>query len=150
MFDGQWTSARILFINENSELCSMSLKSKGIAAERALVHLLQDKGFAAIRVAGSGNTKAPSADIMAGNGGRVMAIEAKTIKGASRYIDKVQILDFQEFSAQFGAECWIAVKFSRQPWRFLLVEDLIETPNNFGVSRVISEKKGLLLDEILQ
>ncbi|MFT4313381.1 MAG: Holliday junction resolvase Hjc [Candidatus Woesearchaeota archaeon] len=128
----------------------MSLKSKGIAAERELVHLLQKYGFAAIRVAGSGSTVTPSTDVIAGNSGRIFSFECKTIKGESRYISKKQIEDFLSFSGQFGAECWIAVRFSRKPWKFLLVEDLVETPNNYGITKKIAEIRGITLEELLQ
>jgi len=128
----------------------MSLKSKGIAAERDMVHLLQDRGFAAIRVAGSGSTQTPSTDILAGNGMRIFSIECKTVKGASRYVSRESISDFISFSRQFGAEPWIAVRFFRTPWRFLLVEDIPLTEKNVSITKSLAEAKGLLLDEMLE
>ncbi len=127
----------------------MSLKSKGIAAERDLVHLLQKKGFAAIRVAGSGSTQTPSTDILAGNGTRLFSIECKTVHGESRYVGREAIADFVSFSRQFGAEPWIAVRFFRQPWRFLLIEDIPLTEKNVAITRILAEAKGLLLDELV-
>lgn len=38
-------------------------KKKGIAAERELLHLLWDKGFACCRVAGSGSIPEPNCDL---------------------------------------------------------------------------------------
>lgn len=127
----------------------MSLKSKGIAAERDLVHRLQDAGFAAIRVAGSGSTQTPSTDILAGNGMRILSIECKTVKGDSRYISKEAIADFLAFSRQFGAEPWIAVRFFRSAWRFLLIEDIPVTDKNVSINKELAETKGLLLEELL-
>jgi Holliday junction resolvase len=127
----------------------MSLKSKGIAAERDLVHKLQDRGFAAIRVAGSGCTVTPSTDILAGNGRRILSVECKTVKGTSRYIDRESVNDFVAFSRQFGAEPWIAVRFFRTPWRFLLVEDIPLTDKNVAITQEHAESKGLLLEELL-
>ena len=129
----------------------MSLKSKGIAGERDVVHRLQDAGYAAIRVAGSGSTQTPSTDILAGNGMRVLSIECKTIGvgGDVRYISKEAIADFLTFSRQFGAEPWIAVRFFRTPWRFLLVEDLPVTDRNVSIHKGLAEAKGLLLNELL-
>ena len=127
----------------------MSLKSKGIAAERDLVHKLQEFGFAAIRVAGSGSTQTPSTDILAGNGSRILSIECKTVKGDSRYVSIEAINDVVVFSRQFGAEPWIAVRFHRSPWRFLLVEDIPRTEKNVALSRELTETKGLLLEELL-
>lgn len=129
----------------------MSLKSKGISAERDVVHRLQAAGYAAIRVAGSGSTQTPSTDILAGNGMRVLSIECKTIGqgGEARYIGKEAINDFLTFSRQFGAEPWIAVRFYRTPWRFLLVEDLPITDKNVSIHKELAETKGLLLNEML-
>ncbi len=127
----------------------MSLKSKGIAAERELVHILQEKGFAAIRIAGSGSTQTPSCDILAGNGMRLFAIECKSIKEGNRYIDIQAIDDFVTFARQFGAECWIAIRFARKPWRFLLVEDIPKTEKNYAITPELAEQKGLLIEELL-
>ncbi|MFT4312159.1 MAG: Holliday junction resolvase Hjc [Candidatus Woesearchaeota archaeon] len=114
----------------------MSQKSRGISAERELVHLFQKKGYAAIRIAGSGNTKTPSTDILAGNGLRILSIECKIVKGTSRYLDCQTIDLFVDFSRQFGAEPWIAVKFFRKPWMMILVSQLLKTEKNY----IIQEK----------
>ncbi len=128
----------------------MSLKSKGIGAERELVHLLQTHGFAAIRVAGSGSTIAPSTDILAGSGGRIFSFECKTIKNSARYFAKDQIKDFIKFSSQFGAECWMAIRFTRTPWLFLLTEDLIETHKHYAITKKQALNKGLTIQELLE
>ena len=128
----------------------MSHKSRGINAERDLVHKLQEKQFAAIRIAGSGNTKEPSTDILAGNGMRLLSIECKTVKGKYRYLSHEQITDFQSFSHKFGAESWIAVRFFRKPWIFLRPEDLHKTPSQYCISQDIADKYGLLLDDIVK
>ncbi|HLP80124.1 MAG TPA: Holliday junction resolvase Hjc [Acidobacteriota bacterium] len=127
----------------------MSLKAKGIRAERELVHLLQARGCAAIRIAGSGCTQEPSADILAGNSVRQFAIECKSVAGDSRYITQEAVNDFLMFARQFGAEPWIAVRFARKPWRFLLCEDLHQTPKSYAVTIELAESKGLLLDELI-
>lgn len=121
----------------------MSLKSRGIAGERELVHLLHSVGYAAIRIAGSGSTKAPSTDILAGNGTRYLSLECKTIRTGYRYIPKKEMREFVQFSRQFGAEPWISVRFMRKEWVFLLPEDLVETTENYGITRKIVEDKGI-------
>ncbi|MFT7615205.1 MAG: Holliday junction resolvase [Candidatus Woesearchaeota archaeon] len=126
----------------------MSLKSKGLALERELVHLLQDHGFSAVRVAASGATQTPSTDILAGNTRSVYSFECKSVKGNSRYISKSQIADFLVFSRKFGAQPFIAVRFSRKPWKFMLCEDLHETPGNFGFNRDLVERKGIDLADL--
>ena len=59
----------------------MSRKSKGINAERDLIHKFWNvEGWSAVRVAGSGSMKYPSADVLATNKLRRLAIECKTSK----------------------------------------------------------------------
>ena len=50
----------------------------------------------------------------------------------------------------FGAESWIAVKFARQEWFFLTLEDLHETDSNFSVSVKLAKMKGLLFEELVR
>jgi len=58
----------------------MSQKSKGMNAERELIHLFWKSGWAPLRVAGSGVARTPCPDVIAGNGIRRLAIEAKSSK----------------------------------------------------------------------
>ena len=59
----------------------MSRKSKGINAERSLIHKFWAHNWAAIRVAGSGSSKYPSPDVLAGNNLRKLAIEFQIFLG---------------------------------------------------------------------
>jgi Holliday junction resolvase len=126
----------------------MSLKSKGISAERELIHLLWKRGYAAVRVAGSGSSQYPSCDILAGKPGRTLVFECKSIRGRSRYIPKEEVEGFLQFAERFGAEPWMAFRFSGTAWHFLLVEDLIDTPRSKGISIDVIQAKGVLLEEL--
>ena len=128
----------------------MSRKSKGINAERDLIHKFWGNKWAAVRIAGSGSMKYPSADVIATNKLRKLAIECKTSNDKSKYLSKEEIKQLKEFSDLFNAEPWIAVKFDRHDWLFLSLDDLKETDNNFLVSLDIAEKKGLLFEELLK
>jgi len=127
----------------------MSKKSKGINAERDLIHKFWAKGWAAVRVAGSGSMKYPSADVLATNKTRKVAIECKTSCDKNKYLAKEEIQQLEEFSDLFGSEPWIAVKFDRHNWFFLSLDDLKETKGGFSVSLEIAEKKGLLFEEFI-
>lgn len=127
----------------------MSLKSKGIAAERELIHLLWEQGYAAIRVAGSGSSRYPSCDIVASNGTKTFAFECKSITKGMRYIGKEEMDAFLSFAQRFGAQPWIAVRFSRKEWHFLMPEDLNETPSAWGISTDNIRQRGLLLTELV-
>jgi Holliday junction resolvase len=129
----------------------MSRKSKGINAERDLIHKFwSSDGWAAVRVAGSGSMKYPSADVLATNKLRRLAIECKTSNDPNKYLSKNEIDQLKSFSAVFGAEPWIAVKFDRHEWLFVNTEDLKDSGNNFLVSLDIAEKKGLSFSELLK
>tara|TARA_B100001971_G_scaffold200572_1_gene212320 strand:- start:682 stop:1071 length:390 start_codon:yes stop_codon:yes gene_type:complete len=129
----------------------MSRKSKGINAERDLIHKFWAvKPWCAIRVAGSGSMKYPSSDIIATNKLRRLAIECKTSKDDSKYIPNEDIEQLKKFSDIFGAEPWIAVKFDRLDWLFLSLDDMENTGSNFLVSKEIAKKKGLLLEEVIK
>ena len=65
----------------------MTSKIKGSRTERELVQLFQNTGnWSAIRVAGSGLTKNPNPDVLAGNGKRYLALECKATKKTWLYL----------------------------------------------------------------
>ena len=129
----------------------MSSKNKGSRTERELVHMFFDKSHAASRIAGSGSTPLLAPDILAGVNGRVLAVECKSGKD-KRYITKKQIKELKEFSRKFGAESWLGVRFDREGWYFLSLEDLDKssTGNNFVVDVDLAKKKGLSFDELIK
>ncbi|MCC7574696.1 Holliday junction resolvase [Candidatus Woesearchaeota archaeon] len=126
----------------------MSLKSKGINAERDLVHKFWEFGWACIRVAGSGSSKYPSPDLLAGNNLRKFAIETKTTSGTNQYFSKKEIIELKDFAGRFGAESWVAIKFKGCSWFFLSLEDLVETGKGFSASKSLCERRGLLFEEL--
>lgn len=128
----------------------MSRKSKGIAAERELIHNFWERGWAAIRVAGSGSIKYPCPDLLVGNGVRRLAIECKTTKTTKKYFTKEKITELKQFSIVFGAEPWIAIKFTGLGWFFISTNNLKEKNKSFMVSIKIIRKKGLQLNELIK
>ncbi|MFH2021135.1 MAG: Holliday junction resolvase Hjc [archaeon] len=125
----------------------MSTKSKGTNAERDLVKMFWSAGWAAIRSAGSGSMHYPSPDILAGNKIRRLAIEAKATKDDKKYFHKDDLRDLINFSSYFGAEPWVAIKFSKQEWIFVSPNDIRETGEGFVFSR--SEVKGVSFEELI-
>ncbi len=128
----------------------MGLKSKGINAERDLIHMLWDKGWAAHRIAGSGSSHYPSPDVIAGNGGRILAIEVKACKGERQYFTKDEIDALEVFSKMFGAEPYVAVKFNRLGWFFINVLHLKETDKSYVMTRDMCEIYGKSLEVLLR
>ena len=128
----------------------MSRKSKGINAERELVHLFwETKEWSAIRVAGSGSSGFPCPDVLAGNRIRKLAIECKTVNAKSKYLTNENITQLNEFAAIFGAEPWIGVKF-KSDWFFLSMDDLKKTEKGYAISKDLAKNKGLLFEELVE
>ena len=129
----------------------MSRKSKGINAERELIHKFWAvNGWAAVRVAGSGSMKYPSADILAGNSIRKLAIESKVINDTKKYFTEEEIKDLKEFATLFGAEPWLAIKFQKEQWFFMPADDVEKTETNLVVSLEMTKRKGLLFEELVK
>jgi len=119
----------------------MSRKSKGINAERELIHLFWKNGWACTRVAGSGASRYPTPDIVAGNKKRFLAIECKSGKGPYQYIGLMEIGNLKKFSEIFGAEAWIGVRFNNMEWNFFRPEEMAVTKNNLMVKTDTVGKK---------
>jgi len=129
----------------------MSLKSKGIKAERELIHMFWNNKWSAVRVAGSGNTQFPSPDILAGNASRRLAIEAKVTKTKYKHFPADEINQLKEFSEKFGAEPWIAIKFNRDNWYFLSLNTLKTTiSTNYSISIQLAKKHGLAFSDLIR
>ena len=127
----------------------MNAKVKGTNAERELIHLLWSKGWAAIRVAGSGSSSYPSPDILASNAARVLAIECKSSGELSRHLPKRQVQDLVTFAKMFGAEPWIGARFNDMKWAFFSIDDLRESEKGFSVSVRMVKEKGLTFEQLL-
>ena len=112
----------------------MSLKSKGINAERELVHFFWSKGVPCIRVAGSGSMKYPAPDLIVGSEGHKALIEVKVTKEKQQYFTPDEIRDLLEFSRLFGGEPYVAIKFNHEGWLVLKVEDLKKTDQHYAIN----------------
>jgi len=128
----------------------MSRKSKGINAERELIHLFwKTNEWSAVRVAGSGSSPFPCPDVLAGNRIRKLASECKTVNAKNKYLTNKDINQLNEFAAVFGAEPWIGVKFKSE-WFFLSIDDLKRTEKGYAVSKELAKNKGLLFNELVE
>ncbi len=123
------------------------MSKPGINAERELVHLLWDNGFAVMRAPVSGGaTKMPRPDLIAGKSliGKIYAIELKVTKANRVYLEQKEVDDLIFFAKRFGAEPLICVKFKgkRLGYLFIKPELLRRTKNgnyvvdlDFAISR---------------
>jgi len=125
-------------------------KDKGLNAERELVHLLQEKGFAALRIAGSGSTKYPAPDVIAIKAKRILLIECKTSKTDSKYLTQKEIEELKEVANIMGGEPWVGIRIDKKDWFFIPVEELQETEKNYVVNKKTELLKGFTLEEITE
>lgn len=127
----------------------MSLKSKGINAERELVHMFWAKNWACLRIAGSGSNKYPSPDLLVSNKLRRLAIECKVTKEDKKYFNKESMDSLLKFADVFGTEAWTAVKFKGSEWYFVSLEDLVATNKGFVLNIATAKQKGFLFGELV-
>ena len=68
------------------------MKAKGSNAERQLVAKFWSKGFASIRVAGSGSSRFPCPDVLASNGKKYLQLKQKLQKKNINILDKNKLM----------------------------------------------------------
>ncbi len=128
----------------------INTKAKGSKGERDLVKAFNEAGWGCIRIAGSGSSRYPSPDILAGNAIRRLAIECKVTAEKKKYFDIDEVEQLREFSTKFGAEAWLAIKFPQEDWFFFMIEDLDKAGNSYSASTTSASYKGLRFQELIQ
>ena len=129
----------------------MSSKRKGTRYERELSHMFWETGsWAAVRSAGSGSTTYPNPDLIIGNGERVVAIECKSIKNGTKYLNNEDVEQIRIFSEKFGAEAWFGIRFDQLGWFFLELKDLKKGKKGYSVSLELAKEKGLNFEGLIK
>ena len=121
--------------------------NKGANAERELIRSFSEKGFAVLRVAGSGVSPLPSPDVVALKSGRILAFECKALKGNYLAIPVVTFNDEVNWAETAGAEFFVAWKVPHQGWFFIKPECFRNAGKNFMVSLVDAQKNSLKLED---
>jgi Holliday junction resolvase len=124
--------------------------AKGDRRERELVNMLDGAGFAVMRAPASGSaTERDLPDVLAGNGERFYAIEAKSSSGDPIYLDGEEVESLLYFSRNFGARARIGVRFDREDWYFFHPGDLYVTDGgNYRVKREAALAEGTDFEEL--
>lgn len=125
-------------------------KKRGSDAERELLHLLSEQGFAVARVAGSGMIEETNCDLFAGNGRKKHAIEVKLSSNHKKYLSKEQIKGLVDFAEKFGLSPIIAIKFLRKGWWFIKPDKLDSTEKALAISLEDIEKRGKSFAEFVK
>lgn len=111
----------------------MSRYEKGANFERKLVEKFQEKGWLALRAAGSGKIKFIIPDVVAIKGEKIFLIECKTTRKKSLSLKKVIFSLKKLLSISKKAKIFLAVKFPRKEERFFLLQDLLKK-GNYSIS----------------
>ncbi|MBI4147372.1 Holliday junction resolvase [Candidatus Woesearchaeota archaeon] len=127
----------------------MNTKAKGTKGERELVKVFNENDWVCIRAAGSGSSRYPSPDVLAGNAMRRVAIECKVTADTKKYLLDEEIEQLRTFANKFGAEAWIGVRFPSEPWYFFMLEDIEQTGKSWAISLELAKRKGLKIEELL-
>jgi Holliday junction resolvase len=124
--------------------------AKGDRRERELVNELDERGFAVMRAPASGSaTDRELPDVLAGDGDRFYAIEAKSSAGRPVYLDGEEVEALVYFSQNFGAKPRVGVRFDRESWRFFHPADLHVTDGgNYRVKKETAVGEGADLAEL--
>lgn len=128
----------------------MSSNEKGDRRERELVNRLDDAGFAVMRAPASGSaTERELPDVLAGDGERFYAIEAKSSAGDPIYLDGKEVEALIYFSRNFGAKARVGARFDREDWAFFHPGDLHETDGgNYRVKKETARSDGETLTDL--
>ena len=127
----------------------MSRYKKGANAERELIRMLWESGFAVARVAGSGKSTFPAPDIVAINKTKKLAFESKAWRSDYLHLDKGQMDELQQWSEIAGAEFYIAWKVPNKGWYFLSKEMFREGAKGYSLSKKTALKKAINFNIIL-
>jgi Holliday junction resolvase len=129
----------------------MSANRKGDRRERELVNRLDESGFAVMRAPASGSaTDRELPDVLAGDGERFYAIEAKSSSGDPIYLSGEEVEALIYFAQNFGAKSRIAVRFDREDWYFFHPSDLYTTDGgNYRVKKETALADGVDFEEFV-
>jgi Holliday junction resolvase len=133
------------------------MSSSGVKAERDLVHLFWDAGFAVLRApASGGGTTLPRPDIIAGSVDRnkFLVLEIKTARSKTIYISKDQIEGLLEFAKRLAFEPFIGVKFKNRRTGFLFLSvpnqlEKVKKGDNYKITFTHATSNGISFGELI-
>ncbi len=113
---------------------------KGANAERELLHKLFERGYAVFRIAGSGSTTIPAADLIAIKGKKGFLIECKAWNSSRLSIKREQIKELEVLKERTGYKVLIAWKVNHKGWFFFPPEKMDKTDSSYIMPLVKAQK----------
>jgi Holliday junction resolvase len=124
---------------------------KGAKAERELIDMFWESSWAAARIAGSGVSRHPCPDLVAGNGQKFFAIESKSSGSDYVHLTYDEIVKLVTFSQKFGATPYVAVRYEGGDWLFLDMAKIQYTKGkNFKVSKSFAYEDGKTFEQLIE
>jgi Holliday junction resolvase len=125
----------------------MPQNEKGAKAERELLQILYNRGWAVVRSAGSGHNSL-SPDIVAIKAGRVLAFECKAWDQNALSIGKDQFETILEWRRRSGQAIYVAWRINRFGWCILDPTLFRFTTKNYVLSKRDALNKGIALEDL--
>ncbi len=107
--------------------------------------MLYRKGFAVVRVAGSGATSLPCPDCLALSKKRKLAFECKAWSGNYLHLPVQQMDELSRWSEIAGIDFFVAWKIPREGWLFLGKNAFHKSEKNYSISKKEAKNRGVLL-----
>lgn len=126
----------------------MARYDKGANAERELIRLFWDRGFAVARTAGSGKNQLPMPDIIVLGKGRSMVIEAKAWRSAHLTIIGEKMEELLKWARIAGAEPFVAWKYPNKGW-FFIKPGSFRKAKHYSLSFSDAQRVGMTLDILI-
>jgi len=128
----------------------MKNKLKGANAERELLYLLFETGFAVSRVAGSGSSTLPTPDVIAVKNRIALAIECKTKSGNYLNIRSEQMDELILWEKLAGANAYVAWRLGKDQWYFIEIEKIEKTKKAYSISKKEIIEKGMDFEKFIK
>lgn len=123
--------------------------NKGANAERELIKIFDSKGFAVLRVAGSGVNPLPCPDVVALLNGKIMAFECKAKKGDYLAIKIEQMDEETSWAKKAGAMFFVAWKVPHKGWLFIKPDVFRKTDKFYMLKLDVAKENSILIDDLL-
>ncbi|HIH21198.1 MAG: hypothetical protein J4478_04260 [Candidatus Diapherotrites archaeon] len=107
---------------------------KGANAERELIKILWNNGFATLRAAGSGVTPLPSPDLVALSAKKKLGFECKAWNSSYLNLSIEQFLTTKQWCSIAGADFFVAWKIPNKGWLFIKPENFSRRDKSFTIS----------------
>ena len=134
-----------------------SSKAKGFRVGRELANKFWELGFAVMRGAasGAGARRRFVPDLVVMRNGRILVLELKYRSKSSEIIriELSRVKKLKEFAARAGGRAYIAVKYGKEQWRFIPLDELEKLENDitgFKIKKEQVEKVGLTLRQLIE